>query len=161
MRWDSWDQSTHEQLTLGWENGGWTADGLVAGPDIHYVIRLDEHWQMRQFLLFRDLDEPDLWLVTDGTGRWAEMNGEHRPELNGCVLIDLACTPFTTGLAARHVPDGGHVRVARVDPATLGVVSAERTFATAAPGWTTDGGLFTVDDLHLVVDHQGLFRRVG
>ena len=44
---------------------------------------------MRQFLLFRDLDEPDLWLATDGTARWGEMNGAHRPELDGCYDVDL------------------------------------------------------------------------
>ena len=44
---------------------------------------------MRQFLLFRDLDEPDLWLATDGTGRWGEMNGAHRPELDGCYDVHL------------------------------------------------------------------------
>ena len=42
---------------------------------------------MRQFLLFRDLDDPDLWLGTDGAGRWGEINGAHRPELDGCIDI--------------------------------------------------------------------------
>lgn len=167
MRWDSWDQSTHEQLTLGWENGGWTADGLVAGPDIHYVIRLDEQWQMRQFLLFRDLDEPDLWLVTDGTGRWAEMNGERRPELDGCVLIDLTCTPFTTGLALRAVADMDVGSVATidtigVDPETLAVVHT-RTIVErpSADGWRVAGADLTTDADWLVEDHHGHFRRVG
>ena len=94
-RWQTWDDEHIETLTLRWENEGWTASGEVGRERIHYVIRLSPTWQVRQFLLFRDLDEPDLWLATDGHARWGEMNGAHRPELDGCHDIDLACTPFT------------------------------------------------------------------
>ena len=93
-----------EVLTLRWENEGWTASGEVGRERIHYVIRLSPTWQVRQFLLFRDLDDPDLWLATDGHARWGEMNGAHRPELDGCHDIDLACTPFTNTLPIRRLP---------------------------------------------------------
>ncbi len=59
------------------------------------MIRLSATWQVRQFLLFRDLDEPDLWLGADGTGRWGEMNGAHRHDLAGCTDVELTVTPFT------------------------------------------------------------------
>jgi hypothetical protein len=68
-RWNTWDHEHLETLTLRWENEGWTATGDVGREAITYVLRLSATWHMRQFLLFRDLDEPDLWLGADGTGR--------------------------------------------------------------------------------------------
>ena len=92
--WATWDGDGIETTTLRWENEGWTVSGEVGDAAdrerIQYVLRLSATWQVRQFLLFRDLDEPDLWLATDGGGRWGEMNGAHRTELDGCTDIDLA-----------------------------------------------------------------------
>ena len=89
------------------------------------MVRLSASWQVRQFLLFRDLDEPDLWLATDGTARWGEMNGAHRVELDGCYDIDLPCTPFTNTLPIRrlplHVGDSAELPVVTVDVETLEV----------------------------------------
>ena len=124
-RWQTWDDEAIEVLTLRWENEGWTASGEVGRERIHYVIRLSPTWQVRQFLLFRDLDDPDLWLATDGHARWGEMNGAHRPELDGCHDIDLACTPFTNTLPIRRLPlhpgDSAELAVITVDVETLAV----------------------------------------
>ena len=85
----------HELLSLSWENEAWTATGNVGREQVQYVMRISPTWHVRQLLLFRDMDDPDLWLGTDGHGRWGEMNGAHRPELDGCIDIELTCTPFT------------------------------------------------------------------
>ena len=69
---------------------------------------------MRQLLLFRDLDEPDLWLATDGHNRWGEMNGAHRPELDGCADIELSCSPFPATLPIRRPASCGEI--AQFDP---------------------------------------------
>ena len=90
-------------------------------------MRLTPTWQVRQFLLFRDLDDPDLWLATDGTARWGEMNGAHRVELDGCYDIDLACTPFTNTLPIRRLPL--HVG----DTAELPVVTSTSRPSTCGP----------------------------
>jgi hypothetical protein len=103
-RWQTWDCAHEEVMTLRWENEGWTATGEVGREKIHYVVRLSPLWQVRQMLLFRDLEEPDLWLATDGSGRWGEMNGAHRTELDGCRDLDLGCTPFTMMLPVRRLP---------------------------------------------------------
>ena len=41
--WSDRDGEAYEVLSLGWESGGWTADGVVRGIDVHYVVRVDEH----------------------------------------------------------------------------------------------------------------------
>lgn len=170
VEWSGWDGSGHELLSLGHESGGWTADGVVRGTSatdwgVHYVVRVDDQWRLRQFMLFRDLDEPDLWLGVNPAGQWGEINGAHRPELDGCIDLDLACTPFTDSLPIKRllldVGDAADVRVAAVDPETLEVRPAVRRYQrVAAASWIVDGVELDVDEHGLVLDHPGRFRRL-
>ena len=167
-RWDTWDGEHHEELTLRWENEAWTASGMVGREQIQYVVRLSPMWEIRQFLLFRDLEEPDLWLGTDGQGRWGEMNGAHRPELDGCTDLALNCTPFDHLVPTRrHQPTAecpAIVQVVEVDTETLGLTVGFRhyqrlgasTFSVEFLGSATQ---FTVDSYGLPLDIEGLFRR--
>lgn len=159
-----------ETLVLGWENEAWTATGRVGRERVEYVIRLSPMWQVRQFLLFRDLDEPDLWLGTDGRGHWGEINGAHRPELDGAFDLALACTPFTHALPIRRVPlavgGAAELIVVAIDVETLAVepvavryerIGARRYRSTGAGGVEE----FDVDEHGLPLDLPGAFRRVG
>jgi hypothetical protein len=125
VRWATWDHQFLDTTTIRWENEGFTVGGVVTRERIEYVLRLSASWQVRQFILFRDLDEPDLWLATDGSGRWGEMNGAHRTELDGCYDIHLACAPFTHSLPVRRLPLlPGHTAelpVVQIDTDTLEV----------------------------------------
>ena len=87
--------TTRETLSLSWDNEAWTAVGSGRPEHVEYVLRLAPTWHVRQFLLFRDLDDPDLWLAIDAAHRWGEVNGSYRAELDGCADVELACTPFT------------------------------------------------------------------
>ena len=169
--WSVWDGSGHEVLTLGWETGGWTADGVIRGVDVQYVVRVDERWRLRQFLLFRDLADPDLWLGVDPAGRWGEINGARRPELDGCTDVDLSCTPFTNTLPIRRlrieVGDSADLLVARVDHETLAIVPERQRYTHLAlqrwryedeSGFSAD---LEVDEHGLVLDYPGLFRRLA
>jgi len=170
-RWRTWDHEHLETLTLRWENEGWTATGEVGRETVMYVLRLSATWQIRQFLLFRDLDEPDLWLGADGTGRWGEMNGAHRHDLTGCTDVDLGVTPFTTSVAIRRlslaVGDSAVSTMAAVDVDTLGVVPIEQRIerltarrfrrTILATGERTE---FDVDEYGLVHDEPDAYRRL-
>lgn len=168
-RWQRWDHDGDETLTLRWENEGWTATGEVGREAVTYVVRLSATWQVRQFLLFRDLNEPDLWLGTDGSGRWGEMNGAHRPDLDGCTDIHLDCTPFTSTLPIRRLRleegDSASLTAAHIDVETLGVVPVEHAYVrTSNRGWQyidEAGGTidFVVDEFGLVCDLPERFRR--
>lgn len=173
-RWEPWDDpaGAQEELTVTWENEAWTASGVVGRENIHYVLRIAPTWQVRQFLLFRDMDDPDLWLGNDGHGRWGEMNGAHRPELDGCIDIDLPCTPFTNTLPIRrlplHVGDTADITVAYVDVETLDVQPDRQRYTRLEPnrwrfeqlstGWHQE---FEVDEHGLVLDYPTLFRRLA
>ncbi len=169
-RWQTWDRVHDEVLTLRWENEGWTATGEVGRERVHYVIRLSPTWHVRQFLLFRDLDQPDLWLATDGGARWGEMNGDHRTELDGCIDLDVGCTPFTNTVPIRRMPvdvgDRFDTQVVMVDVDTLGVIPVRQRYQRlTARRWhyeNLDSGAETdleVDEYGLVLDYPGEFRR--
>ena len=168
---DDGPSPNEEHLTLSWDNEAWTASGIVQSDNVQYVMRLSATWQVRQFLLFRDMDEPDLWIGNDGGGRWGEMNGAHRPELDGCVDIALACTPFTNTIAIRrlalHVGDAAEIIVATVDVETLDIQPvAQRYSRLDTHRWrleqmTTGESIeFDVDEFGLVIDYPERFRRV-
>jgi hypothetical protein len=172
-RWTTWDGEHTEDLTIRWENEAWTVSGRPAREEVEYVIRLSPLWQVRQFLLFRDLPEPDLWLGTDGHGRWGEMNGVHRPELDGSHDVALDVTPFTLSVPIRRRPVdvGGafDTTALAIDVETLAVVPTVLTYRRlASDAWritrhdavhasTQD---VTVDAYGLALDVEGAFRRV-
>ena len=172
VQWATWDGQFGETTTIVWENEGYTVSGIVGRERVQYVLRLSANWQLRQFILFRDMEEPDLWLATDGGGRWGEMNGAHRTELDGCYDIDLTCTPFTNTLPIRRLPLlEGHTAelpVVTIDVETLEVRAVvQRYTRLSSHSWryeNTETG-FTVDlevDQHgIVVDYPDEFRRVS
>jgi hypothetical protein len=170
-RWRTWDHRHLETVTLRWENEGWTATGEVGREAVTYVLRLSATWHVRQFLLFRDLDEPDLWLGADGTGRWGEMNGAYRHDLAGCTDIGLGVTPFTVSVPIRRlslaVGDAADVTSAMVDVETLAVDPVAYRLERLSPRrfrrTPRDGGEiieFDVDEYGLVHDYPSEFRRL-
>jgi hypothetical protein len=175
-RWRTWDHDHAETLTLRWENEGWTATGDVGREAVTYVIRLSATWHVRQLLLFRDLDEPDLWLGTDGNARWGEVNGSHRPDLDGCTDVELPCTPFPHTVPIRRlqldVGEAAEVVAAAIDVDTLGVVPIRRRYERIAANRYTLHALprddqeswdvpttFDVDEYGLVHDLADAYRR--
>lgn len=165
-RWDTWDGEHSEELTLRWENEAWTATGVVGHERVQYVVRLSPLWQVRQFLLFRDLDEPDLWFGTDGHGRWGEMNGAHRPDLDGGTDLAFGCTPFDHLVPIRREGDVDTIAVPalQIDVETLGIVLAPRAYRRLSERrWAVDNGDvtidFSVDRYGLPLDIEGAFRR--
>lgn len=173
-RWRTWDHEHIETLDLRWENEGWTATGEVGREAVTYVLRLTATWQIRQFLLFRDLDEPDLWLGNDGAGGWGEMNGARRTDLTGCTDLHLPCTPFTRAVPIRRlqldVGDSTDVLVASVDVETLGITretvryerQGPRRFKISDPlsrDVSSDSTVVDIDEYGLPHDIPAEFRR--
>lgn len=178
VRWNPWNPSAtgeheddlHQVLSLAWENEAWTATGNVGLEQVQYVMRISPTWHVRQLLLFRDMEDPDLWLGTDGHGQWGEMNGAHRPELDGCIDVELTCTPFTHTIPIRrlplHVGDAAEITVASIDVETLDVQPVHRRYTRlTANRWKLDSLTaetsieFNVDDFGLVNNFGDRFRR--
>jgi uncharacterized protein len=170
VTWSTWDGEHTETATLRWENEGWTIGGVVGRERVQYAIRTSATWRVRQFLLFRDMEDPDLWLATDGAGRWGEVNGTHRPELDGCYDVHLDCTPLTSLLPIRrlqlHEGDAAELPVVGIDVETLQVQRVFHRYArTGDRRWVVvrhDATTveFDVDEHGLALDVAERFRRV-
>ena len=155
---------------LRWENEGWTAEVSLELDDAVAVFRLSAQWQVQQMLLFRDMTEPDLWLATDGRGRWGEMNGAHRTELDGCVDIDFAGTPFTNSAVIHrlplHVGNQTDIHVVTIDVETLSVINTPQRYTRLDEyTWeyqsllTNDVVQVQVDEFGFVIDEPNTFIR--
>jgi hypothetical protein len=173
-RWASHDGQSEVTATLRFENGGWTANVEMSREKCSYVLRFGPNFELRQFLLFRDLEDPDLWLARDASGRWGEMNGARRPELRGCTDIELAGTPLSTvgpiRRLALEVGDGADVLAARVDVETLEVQPVMRRYERIADRrWRVaerydHPGEFeevVVDEHGLAISHVDRFHRLS
>jgi hypothetical protein len=168
--WVGVDDGRAEHLLLNWDNEAWTANVHVERERIDYVIRVSPMWQVRQFLLFRDMEQPDLWLGTDGHGRWGELNGAHRPELDGALDITIAGSPFVHSIPIRRVPlgigDQVELLVLAIDAETLAVQRLSRKYVRlAARRWRvgdrTSTIEFDVDDYGIPTDIGDELRRVA
>ena len=107
-------------------------------------------------------------------GRWTA-DGQPRPDLDGCVDVDVAATPLTNTFPIRrlaHLPVGKPVTsgVAWVDVPALGVTRVDQTYVRledrdGLARWRYSDPLhgafvLSVDDEGLVVDYEGLARRI-
>ena len=172
IAWSTWDGGHTERFSLTWDNEAWTAIGRVGRERIEYVLRLAPTWHVRQFLLFRDLDDPDLWLAIDADHRWGEVNGAYRSELNGCADVELACTPFTATVPIRRLQlalgEEATIDVIDIDVDTLAAsrqtVRYQRLSESAYQRTALSSGdvrQFDVDEFGLVVDEADRFRRAN
>lgn len=172
VAWRTWDGAHREDAAIRWDNEAYTVQGAAGRERVEYVLRLAPDWSVRQLLLFRDLDEPDLWLGHDGAGHWGEVGGARRPELDGCTHALLAFTPMSHVPVVRGVglADGGAatLRCVRVDPGSLAVDAVAVTYRREGPTrWRREGpspgdaAAFTVDAHGIPRDVGDAFRRVG
>jgi hypothetical protein len=168
--WISVDSEQSEQLELRWDNEAWTASVHAERERIEYVIRLSPLWRVRQFMLFRDLEQPDLWLGTDGHGRWGELNGAHRPELDGAADVSISRSPFVHSIPIRRLPlgvgDQMELMVLSIDPETLGVERVPRKYTRVLERrWRVEEPSsaieFDVDEYGVPTDIEHEFRRVA
>lgn len=158
-------------VSLRWENEGWTAEGTLGVDNAQFVLRISAGWVVQQCLLFRDLEEPDLWLGTDTHGRWGEMNGAHRTELDGCTDLDFINTPFTNCIPIRRLPllvgHSATISVAVIDIETLGITKQTHQYTKIAQNtWRYFSSQSNceveviVDEFGFVRDEPNCFRRI-
>ena len=165
---------------------GWLArahEVVVSGPDrgaCAYTVRLDPGWRTTTVhaetvsaLGLRSLD-----LRADEDRRWWR-DGEHVPELDGCIDVDVAAAPFTNTFPIRRLVGLGEGEaatfpVAWVDVPSLELERDEQTYRRLGPvrddqlaveAWEYGDprhGTFrlTVDEDGLVVDYGGLATRI-
>jgi uncharacterized protein len=159
-----------------------SADSVVLAFDEHgrpfrlvYQLAWDESWRLRdaQLAVTTERAMRSLRLETDGKGHWR--NGEARalPELDGCIDIDIWPTPFTNTFPIRRQPMAVGERrefvMAWVSAPELTVRPMRQRYTRLADRRylyeNLDGSGFRaevpVDEDDVVLDYQGVFRRIG
>jgi len=156
---------THtSSVDIRFENEGYTAQGALGSDRAQFVLRLSATLIVQQFMLFRDMDEPDLWLGRDRSGRWGEINGAHRPDLDGCSDIALRMTPFASSIICKRLPllvgHAASLNVAHVDVETLQIEPRLRTFARIGERRWRYHSEHSASEVEVDVDDYGIARDV-
>ena len=172
-----------EHLSLNEVEGGYRVDSFLSveadlgGVTCEYHFDLDSKWRTKVFTLNQHQAGKDAsirveWL--DGE-RW-KVNGEMRPDLDGCFDLDLTVSPFTNTLAIQQLKlaadEAKEFRAVYVRIPQLEVVAADQRYrrldASEPPRRFLYEGLgtgfieeITVDEHALVERYPRFAERVG
>lgn len=138
---------------------------------VRYRIRTDAAWRTRTVEITVFDSKPRLLrLHHDGEGHWSSEDGSALPELEGCLDVDLECSPFTNTLPIRRlgldVGQGAYVRAAWVRYPSLTLEGLDQRYIRvseslyryeARSGFSVD---LAVDADGVVVDYGEYWRRV-
>ncbi|GCE28722.1 hypothetical protein KDA_42060 [Dictyobacter alpinus] len=160
-----------EHLQLVEDEGGIVADGLIIGIEqdirfrLWYRLQIDQDWHIREYSLQVSGEQSQAaYLLSDGQGHWTDADGNAYPDLDGCLDIDIAHTPFTNTLPIRRlelaVGESMEIQVAYITVPDLNVRPARQRYTCLTR--TESGGSYRYESLdsdftaELTVDEQGL-----
>jgi hypothetical protein len=177
--WTPWDGVGLEHLRLTLRPERISADSLVITVHqgqiyrVNYEVRCDARWRVRELhITARTADAiTSLTLSGDGAGHWAGPDGAPLPQLDGCVDVDLAFSPFTNTLPIRRLAlqpgDAAELAVAYVALPALSPMPDGQRYTCLAPNRYRYDSLdddftaeLSVDADGLVLDYPALFRRL-
>ncbi|MGZ5233155.1 MAG: putative glycolipid-binding domain-containing protein [Burkholderiales bacterium] len=163
-----------EHLTLKQVEGGYRADSVLSvevdlgGVTCEYHFDLDEGWRTKTFTLTQSQAGEDHSLLIDRAGgsEW-KVNGAIRPDLNGCLDLDLTVSPFTNTLAIRQLNlapnEAKEIAAVYVDIPSLEVTLARQRYqrldANDPPLRFLYSGLDSGFIEEITVDEHGLVER--
>src|SRR5215218_2539409 len=71
---------------------------------VDYWIKCDPQWRVQQIRVSAEASEPlAIFLTSDTKGTWTDEQGNPRPDLEGCIDVDIMATPFTNTLPIRRL----------------------------------------------------------
>jgi hypothetical protein len=174
-----WVQRTGlERFELIEDASGWILRGTVLGAGEHgatevsYKISCDAAWMTRSATIALGDDSGRRAMdIAVSSGRW-RVNGAEAPHLDGCLDIDLGWSPSTNTIAIRrlNLPIGaksGVLTMAWVRFPELTIEPLRQEYERLAERQyryrSRDGSfqaLLDVDEHSLVIDYEGIWRRV-
>jgi len=154
---------------------GFRADGqLVMADDrpvrVSYLLECDSGWRFTALAMTvtDSGGERTLRLSSTRDGHW-QADGAPRPDLAGCIDIDINCTPLTNTLPIRRLgwaPGASHdLTVAYVSVADLTVRPVSQRYTQLDPArYRYESGAFrtelAVDESGFVLDYPVYWSRV-
>jgi hypothetical protein len=175
-RWAREKDGGLEHLSLRESEDGFLAEGVVIGADTglpfgcSYAIRCDARWHVRSVHVHVTGAAP-LLLQADGEGHWCDGEGRPLPVVDGCIDVDLSCTPLTNTLPIRRLGSAlehrQEIRVAYVDVPALRIEAVPQAYRRTGPHLYLFESLshpfsaeIATDDDGVVRFYPGLFNRV-
>ncbi len=175
--WEPWDGRGIEHLRLSVDGEHAYAESELLDEQgeepvrVRYRVRTDAAWRTRSVEITLLEARPRLLrLHHDGDGHWRDGAGGALPELDGCLDVDLECSPFTNTLPIRRLglAEGGSadVRAAWVRHPALTVQVLDQRYTRVAEslyryealsGFRVD---LEVDADGVVLDYGEYWRRV-
>ena len=142
---------------------------------LEYEIDCDPDWVVRRVEARLEAGSGlrHLALRASREGAWTDGDDQSIPELTGCSYVDIQATPFTNSLPIRRLQlEPGvkrDLRVAYVGIPSLQVSAADQRYTrlddASSPRYRYRSGDFeavlVVDDAGIVIDYEGLWRRVA
>jgi hypothetical protein len=177
LRWASEEGDGIEHLAFGPRENGFAAESALVGQrdgnayGLYYRVRCDERWRTR-YAWLKIVAGGELELHGDGEGHWRNGHGVVLSEIEGCIDIDIAATPFTNTLPIRRLQlaegERRPISVAYISTPDLQLTRAEQAYSCI--GLNREyryEGIFrnftanlTVDADGLVIDYPTLFTRL-
>lgn len=178
IRWSAWEggEAGLEHVEISPVEGGIELSGVAIGRKesrrfaLAYRVRVDQTWRTRDARL-RTAAGRVLHLESNGQGLW-HANGVERPDLQGCLDIDIAASPVTNALPIRRLGlkagEGIDIRLCYISVPDLEVAPREQRYTALEPGRlyrfeSLESGFtaeLPVDADGFVLDYPGLFRRL-
>lgn len=143
---------------------------------VGYQLRCDRQWRARRLMVWITTSAGFMRIALsgDGSGSWRDIAGATVSGLDGCIDVDLACTPLTNTLPIRRLAlDEGRacdLRVVYVSVPRLEVLPAEQRYtcryrSSGAARYEYRSGAFganlLVDRDGLVIDYPGVWKRIA
>jgi uncharacterized protein len=182
LGWAAVEWAGMEHVIASSDAAGFRADGqlILAEKDVvrvAYRLECDAGWRFTALTItVRSAgDERTLVLSADGAGHW-RADGRALPDLDGCIDVDIDCTPLTNTLPIRRLSwSPGATRdldIAYVSVPELSVRPARQHYTLLEPDQARDEAMYRyesgsfradlrVDRDGFVIDYPGLWRRVG
>lgn len=167
------DQAT---MRIGADGGGASGASVAVvdgeGFAVRWHVVWDTAWRTRAVRVERlDVVPSLLDLAVDEAGVWRDAGGREVPALEGCLDVDIACTPFTNTLPLRRLGLGigasATIRVGYIALPGMAASCSVQRYILEAPDLVTfevpDTGFrsrLRLDDQKLVLHYDALFERV-
>lgn len=182
LGWTALEWTGTEHVIASRDASGFRADsqlilaekGLVRAG---YQLECDAGWRLTGLTISVASAGNDrtLVLAADGAGHW-RAGGRPLPALDGCIDVDINCTPLTNTLPIRRLSwspgtprdlDIAYVSVPELTvlPARQRYTLLQRDEARGEARYRYESGSFRADllvnDDGFVIDYPGLWRRIG